>query len=310
MSSISQGSRGQGVQGARVFSRTLEPSNPIITYGLRLTVFILLTAYSLLLAPYCSYASDDFRKRKSETQETFGEVDDIKAEVIFGRELAARIVGKYGLYEDKKLARYINLVGKGVSQYANRPEVEFRFAILDTDNVNAYAAPGGYVFVTKGALKEMEDEAELAAVLAHEVAHVAERHIVKELNIKGTGDSPASGLARVLGGGTDVIRGVFTQMVDKAVDILFEKGLKKQDEIDSDRIATVTITSAGYDPAALKRYLKKISTDEEDTKILAGTHPTFEDRIIGLDAVLAENQLTDKKQSIVKERFNENVRIK
>jgi len=292
-------------QESGVRSQEFKPFNQLpIAYCLIISLFTI--HFSL----FAAYASDDFRKRKSETQETFGEVDDIKAEVIFGRELAARIVGKYGLYEDKKLTRYINLVGKGVSQYANRPEIEFRFAILDTDNVNAYAAPGGYVFVTKGALKEMEDEAELAAVLAHEVAHVAERHIVKELNIKGTGDSPASGLARVLGGGTDVMRGVFTQMVDKAVEILFEKGLKKQDEMDSDRISTMTITSAGYDPAALKRYLKKISSDEEDTKILAGTHPTFEDRIIGLDAVLAENQLTDKKQSIVKERFNENVKVK
>lgn len=290
-------------QESGVRSQELKPFNLLpIAYCLIISLFTI--HYSLCAA----YASDDFRKRKSETQETFGEVDDIKAEVIFGRELAARIVGKYGLYEDKKLTRYINLVGKGVSQYANRPEIEFRFAILNTDSVNAYAAPGGYVFVTKGALKEMEDEAELAAVLAHEVAHIAERHIVKELNIKGTGDSPASGLARVLGGGTDVMRGVFTQMVDKAVDILFEKGLKKQDEMDSDRIATMTITSAGYDPAALKRYLEKISTDKEDTKILAGTHPTFEDRIKGLDAVLTENQLTDMKLATVKARFEERIK--
>ncbi len=282
----------------------------LTSYISRLTVFLLIASYSLLLNPYYSLASDDFRKRKPETQETFGEVDDIKAEVVFGRELAARIVGRYSLYEDKSLTKYINLVGKGISQYANRPEIEFRFAVLNTDTVNAFAAPGGYVFVTKGALKEMEDEAELAAVLAHEVAHVTERHIVKELNIKGTEDSPTSGIARVLGGGTDVMRGVFTQMVDKAVEILFEKGLKKQDEMDSDRISTMTITSVGYDPAALKRYLNKISADKEDTKILTGTHPTFEERIKGLDAVLAENQLTENKQSIVKERFYENVKIK
>jgi len=130
------------------------------------------------------------------------------------------------------------------------------------------------------------------------------------LSIRATDDSAATGLARVLGGGTDTMRVVFNQMVDKAVELLFEKGLKRQDEMDSDRIAMMTITNAGYDPTALSRYLNKISSAEKDTKLLTGTHPTFEERIKGLDMVLAENLLTDKKQPIVKERFNENVKIK
>src|SRR3989338_3678250 len=141
-------------------------------------------------------ASEDFRRRKSQTlaEESFSTKDDVEAEIIFGREVAARILGRYKLYEDKNLARYINMVGRSAAQYANRPEIEFRFAILNTDIVNAFAAPGGYIFITKGALRLMEDEAELAGVLAHEVAHVSERHIVKELNIKGTEASPSAGL--------------------------------------------------------------------------------------------------------------------
>lgn len=271
---------------------------------------LIISLFTFHFSLFVAYAADDFRKRKSQAEESYAEVDDIKAEMIFGRELAARILGRYSLYEDKNTTRYINLVGKGISQYANRPEIEFRFAVLDTDIVNAFAAPGGYVFVTKGALKMMEDEAELAAVLTHEIAHVTERHIVRELNIKGTEDSPITGLARVIGGSTDTMRGAFTQMVDKAVEVLFEKGLKKQDEMDSDRIATMIMTNAGYDPSALKRYLQKISKDGKETKIMAGTHPSFEERIKGLDMVLAENQLLDIKQPIVKERFHENVKIK
>ncbi|OGW05291.1 MAG: hypothetical protein A3I04_03580, partial [Nitrospinae bacterium RIFCSPLOWO2_02_FULL_39_110] len=236
-------------------------------------IFILFTIhYSLFTGT--AIASEDFRRRKSQTlaEESFSTKDDVEAEIIFGREVAARILGRYKLYEDKNLARYINMVGRSAAQYANRPEIEFRFAILNTDIVNAFAAPGGYIFITKGALRLMEDEAELAGVLAHEVAHVSERHIVKELNIKGTEASPSAGLARIVGGGTDTMRAAFTQVVDKAVEILFEKGLKRQDEMDSDRIGTMLIVSAGYDPAGLQRYLKKISTDEkEDTKLLTGT---------------------------------------
>lgn len=271
-------------------------------------VFTLFTIHCSLFTAFA--ASDDFRKRTSQETDSATEIDDVKAEVLFGRELAARILGRYQLYRDKELTRYINLVGKSVSLYANRPEIEYRFAVLDTDIVNAFAAPGGYIFVTRGALKLMDDEAELAAVLAHEVAHVTEKHIVKELGIKASEESAAAGFARLIAGSSDTMRAVFTQMVDKAVEILFEKGLKKQDEMDSDRIAAMTIAGAGYDPAALSRYLKKVSAAKNETKLLLGTHPSFEDRIKSIDTVLAENQLTDKKQPAVKERFNANVKIK
>ena len=289
--------QGSGVRGQK---------DRLTSHVLRLTVFMLFSIYCSLFTAFA--ASDDFRQRASQGDESFSEEDDVKAEVIFGRGLAARILGKHSFYEDEKLNKYVNKLGKGLAQFANRPEIEFRFAVLDTDIVNAYAAPGGYIFVTKGAIRKMEDDAELAAVLSHEIAHVSERHIVKELNIKGTEVSPVSGFARVLGGGTGAVKAVFTQMVDKAAEILFEKGLKKQDEFDSDRVATMIISTAGYDPSALKRYLKKISSAAKETKTLTDTHPSFDERIKNVDTILADNQLTEKKQARVKERFEERSR--
>ena len=270
-------------------------------------VFVALCAFHFSVS--AAFAADDFRQRANQEPETFAADDDVKAEIVFGRVLAARILGKYAFYENDKLNEYVNKLGKGLAQFANRPEIEFRFVVIDTDIVNAFAAPGGYIFITKGALVKMEDEAELAGVLAHEIAHVTERHIVKELNIKGTDASPVSGFAQVLGGGSGAARAVFTQMVDQATEILFEKGLKKQDEFDADRVATLIVSTAGYDPTAVKRYLKSISSAEKETKSLIGTHPSFVERIKNVDDVLAENQLTDKKQAIVKERFNENAKI-
>ena len=274
---------------------------------------ILSLAAIALLSIYGSssptWADDDFRQRVNQGKDVFSAEDDIKAEIVFGRVLAARILGKHSFYENDPVNIYINKLGKGLAQFANRPEIEFRFAVLDTDMVNAFAAPGGYIFVTKGALLKMEDEAELAAVLAHEIAHVTERHIVRELNIKGTDASPVSGFAQVLGGGTGAVRLLFTQMVDQAAEILFDKGLKKQDELDSDRVATLMLSAAGYDPTALKRYLVKISKAEKETQVMTGTHPSFADRIKNVSDILAENQLTEKKQAIVKGRFNENVKI-
>ncbi|MCR4305310.1 MAG: M48 family metalloprotease [Gallionella sp.] len=279
----------------------------------RLGTRVLSMAAVALFTIHCSslpaFAEDDFRKRVNQEPESFATDDDVKAEIVFGRTLAARILGKYAFYENGKLNEYVNKIGKGMAQFANRPEIEFRFAVIDTDIVNAFAAPGGYIFITKGAMARMADEAELAAVISHEIAHVTEKHIVKELNIKGTDASPVSGFAQLLGGGSGAARVVFSQMVDQAAEILFEKGLKKQDEFDSDKVATMTLAVAGYDPTALKRYLKKISGAEKETKSLTGTHPSFKERIENVDAVLAENQLTENKQAIVKERFNQNVRF-
>lgn len=269
----------------------------------------------LVVAFWCvsqtASASDNFRQRLSQDGgESFSHEEDVKAEIHFGRVLAARILGKYPYYENEKLNSYVNKVGKGLAQYAGRPEIEFRFAVLDTDAVNAFAAPGGYIFVTRGALGKMEDEAELAAVLSHEIAHVTERHIVRELNIKATDASAVSGFAQVLGGGSGAVKAVFSQMVDKAAEILFEKGLKKEDEFDADRVSVIISSTAGYDALALRRYLKKISAAENETKSLAGTHPSFADRVRNVEMVLADNQLQDKKYAVVKERFKENVKIK
>lgn len=271
---------------------------------------LLLIFTAVCCLPYSVYASDDFRQRiNQEDSESAFQEDDVKAEIEFGRVLAARILGKYPSYDNDKLNEYVNKVGKGLAQFSNRPEIEFRFAVIDTNIVNAFAAPGGYIFVTKGALRKMQDEAELAAVLAHEIAHVTEKHIVKELNIKGTETSAVSGFAQVLGGGSGTAKAVFSQIVDQAAEILFEKGLKKQDEFDADRVSIIITSTAGYDTLAIRRYLKKLSGAGNETKALIDTHPSFEERIKNVDSVLADNQLIDKNYPNVNERFFANVKI-
>ena len=271
---------------------------------------LLVGLFAFCFLPCWAQAADEFRQRVYQVgDDTLSQKDDTEAEIVFGRVLAARILGKYSFYENDKLNEYVGKIGKGLAQFANRPEIEFRFAVIDTNIVNAFAAPGGYIFITKGALMKMEDEAELAAVLSHEIAHVSEKHIVKELKIKGTDTSSVSGFAQVLGGGSGAVKAVFSQMVDNAAEILFEKGLKKQDEFDADRVSIIMVASAGYDPSALKRYLKKVKGAEKETKELVGTHPSFDDRIKNVDSVLADNQLMNVKQALAKERFKENVKI-
>ncbi len=248
----------------------------------------------------------DFRRRASQSsqEEIYKTEDDIKAEVIFGRSLSARILGRYPLYKDRDLTEYINLIGKGLAQYAGRPEIDFHFGILDTDTINAFSAPGGYIFITKGCLKELEDEAELAGVLAHEIAHIVERHIVKEINIRAPDESPLLGFAGFIAGPTGTAEAVFTAFVDKAYEILFERGYKIEDEFSADRFSISLMNLSGYDPEGLIRFLKRLN-EKGKVKEIKGTHPGIGERIEGLKRFMEENQILGDDKKRRKERFYE-----
>lgn len=235
---------------------------------------------------------------------------DVLAELEFGRKLAAKILGRYKLYDKPELTRYINLVGQSVAQNANRPEITFYFGILDTDHVNAYAAPGGYIFITRGALSMMQDEAELAAVLAHEVAHITEKHIVKELDIKGKTGDDSELFTKLLGSFTESGRALVNKILDGALKLLFDKGLKKDDEYEADKTGVILLTSSDYDPMALKNYLTRVSKlDKEPLKNVLNTHPSFSSRLAKLDQVIELNNLSAIEATKHEKRFNKNTKL-
>lgn len=263
------------------------------------------TLCACLLAVMAQIAlAENFRARLSD-QQIFGEItsEDVAAEVQFGRNVAARILGRYSLQEDEALTRYVNLVGRSVAAYSSRPELEFRFAVLASHSVNAYATPGGYIFVTRGALDQMQDEAELAAVLAHEIAHVSERHIVKALNVGAAQADATAGLSRLLGSAAEPTRTAFTQALDKAMALLFDQGLEQKDEFESDRVATELLMLTGYDPGALRRYLDRIS-EIGRRQTVTHTHPPFADRLHALEAGSAPAGAKAEQQVMLKERFH------
>lgn len=197
-------------------------------------------------------------------------------EVKLGRDVAARVIGRFGLERDDGRTRYLNLVGLALAQRSDRPNLPWRFAILATDDVNAYACPGGYVFVTRGALAMVRDEAELAAVLAHEISHVTRKHIIKALQKSKLMAVGADVAAEAFDKGGELFR----QMSDFATDALF-KGLKKEDEFDADRQALVWLNRLGYDWTAMHDVLRLLDARRKQgkTKVLAKTHPAPLERL-------------------------------
>jgi len=198
-------------------------------------------------------------------------------EVQLGRGVAARVVARYGIDYDQQATYYLNLLGTALAQRSPRPNIAYHFAVLNTDDVNAYACPGGFIFVTRGALNMVRDEAELAAVLAHEIGHVTGRHIVKALQRSEVMKAGADLAGEALASGAGEL---FSQMVDVATDALF-KGLDKKDEYDADTRAVALLDRVGYDYPAMFDVLKLLDQRRKagQAKVLARTHPAPRDRM-------------------------------
>jgi predicted Zn-dependent protease len=207
-----------------------------------------------------------------------------------GREVAANLAARYGLVEDADKVRYINLIGQAIVKKCSRSNIPYHFAILKSKEINALAAPGGYIFVTQGLLDTLQDESELSGVLAHEVSHVTQRHIVKAMR-----------KANLMGAGVDFASAAnpnaaaqLSQVSDFSINML-SNGLSRGDELEADQLGTVLAAKTGYDPVGLRNSIQRLG-DKGDTSALSHfnkTHPPSADRLKAIDKTLASNHLTD-----------------
>ena len=172
-------------------------------------------------------------------------------EIGFG--IAATVAGRYRLVDDAALNEYVSLVGAAVAEQSLRAgEVEFHFGVLDTDDVNAFAAPGGYILITRGALALMQSESELAGVLAHEVAHVDEKHVLDDIR-KADVMNTATDEAQLSGALLDAISGA-------GASLLFA-GLSREAEEEADSLGMLYASAVGYRPDGMLRFLEHLEAE-------------------------------------------------
>ena len=207
-------------------------------------------------------------------------------EHALGEAAAAKLVHIFGLYENQDMSQYVNLVGTTVARQAGR-EVPYRFGILDTEVVTAISLPGGYIFVTRGALANMRNEAELAGTLAHEVAHVDRRHLEREVRAKKTGQfAKEEAVARVPVGAE------LANMAGELATNSLTMQVSRDKENEADKVGTDLAAKAGYNPAGLKNFLETLSQSAETPQnrkqlgLWGSTHPPFRDRVASLNAII------------------------
>jgi predicted Zn-dependent protease len=229
-------------------------------------------------------------------------------EIEIGRGVTETLLGARPLLDDPELQRYVNTVGLWVARHSDRPGLPWHFAVNDSDHINAFAAPGGYIVVTKGMLRQLRNEAELAAVLGHEVAHVVQKHHIRALrksavmNLLGAGVAAASADSR------------HAETVQKLVGPtkeLYARGLDKADEFEADRIGVVLSARAGYDPYALPSVLQTLAAGDEKDAYLAllfKTHPAPERRIEKLETGMGSRFETWSPAALNESRFEQATR--
>lgn len=199
-----------------------------------------------------------------------------KEEKAIGGRLAVEVFSRYGgNYDDPELLRYINLVGQAVADVSNRPDIDYHFAILNTEHPNAFATPGGYVFVSIGLLRMIENEAQLAGVLAHEVTHISQKHALQTLARSRSLQGVSSLTLAVM----DKNPGMFDKLIDEVSNVLFTKGLDKNLEFEADRYGREFAYRMGYYPGGLQNFINKLGKSKAGGKsIFMSTHPSADAR--------------------------------
>jgi predicted Zn-dependent protease len=222
----------------------------------------------------------------SELLKLLGEPDriDEARELEIGRELAALLVGSKPLHEDVALQRYVNRLGRWISLQGSRPNLPWTFAVLDDAGFNAFAAPGGYVFVTRG-LVDRADEAELAGILAHEITHVNRRHHLQALAAGARAGIATQAIASQLRGAASAVSAQVLALGRK----VYTSGLDKADEFEADREGVALAARAGFDPYGLPSVLQQLRAARADDPLFTltlGTHPPAQQRLEQLELAM------------------------
>lgn len=194
-------------------------------------------------------------------------------EIALGRDVAANLLGAAPLVNDPALQAYVNKVGLWIALHTSRPHLPWHFGVLDTSSVNAFATPGGYVFITRGLLLRMRDESELAGVLAHEISHVVEKHALNTMRKDALLGKASDALSRN--------KPDYAKLVSAGTEI-FARGLDKEDEYAADRMGVVLSARAGYDPYGLPAVLQTLSSinpKDDAVSLMFKTHPDSEKRL-------------------------------
>ncbi len=254
-------------------------------------------------------------KTSAAARSTFGEITD-EEEYYIGRGVAALVLAQYPVYRNDALTRYINELGQSAAVFSDRPETYagYYFAVLDSDEINALAAPGGFIFVTRGLVRRCANEEMLAAVLAHEVGHVSAKHGLQSIQksrlleaFKLIGQTAADRY-----GPEELSRltTIFEGALGDVVDTLIIRGYDRKFEYQADELAVKCLAAAGFAPRGLPDFLEILAGAgaSEQGKGWFKTHPSAGQRLERVKPAAASTGAAVKVPAARTQRFQKNAK--
>ncbi|MEQ1487693.1 MAG: M48 family metallopeptidase [Methylotenera sp.] len=222
-------------------------------------------------------------------------------EIALGREITGNLLGAAPLVKDEVLQKYVNSVGRWVASQSERSELPWHFGVIESDDLNAFAAPGGYVMITKGLYKKMTNEAQLAGVLAHEIGHVVAKHQLKVLQKQQLLSFGAGLLSKKLAKDNKLI----SKAIGSGAEIS-ARSLDKSAEFEADRLGTSYATRSGYDAFGLSDVLQimgQTGKNDNSVALLFKTHPHPDDRLAALGDAIGSKLDNVKAGKTLENRF-------
>ncbi len=270
----------------------------------RMIVMLCLLGAALPAAAF-DFGSVDWNKAADvvkKVQKANKDIDEPQ-EISLGGGIASNLLGAAPLLPNPAVQQYVNRVGRWLTLQTERPDLPWQFGVLDDNDVNAFAAPGGYVFITKGLLAQMHSEAELAGVLAHEISHVLRKHHLQAIK-KGARAELLSDLANdaIKSSGSDPR---FSKLVSAGTEV-YARGLDKNDEFEADRMGVVIAARGGYDPyglPAVLQTLQSLNPSDSSLALMFKTHPAVADRLDRLDEEMSDHFASLENQPDLSSRF-------
>jgi predicted Zn-dependent protease len=237
----------------------------------------------------------------AESAKAARELTDENAYYI-GRAVAANITTQYTVYNDPALQLYLNKICGAIVINSPVPEIwnGYHVAVLDTREINAFATPGGHIFVTRGLIAHTSTEDELASVIAHEIAHIQLKHALTAIRNSRYLKAATSGLLAGLGSAVSAdykeLAGILGDSVGEIVGTMYNNGFSRDQEYDADALAVSLLASAGYEPRAILGMLQSLEKDETTESGFGKTHPTPGNRIASVNKKLPSYKVPDTRQ--------------
>ena len=218
-------------------------------------------------------------------------------EIDMGRKVDASVSREYGLYDDARLTAYVSDMGRKLGKLSHRPQLDYSVKLLDSPVVNAFAAPGGYLFFTRGILATLNSEAELAGVMGHEIGHVTARHSAQQLS-----------RAQVAQIGLIIPQVIGVPLLSGLAEIgmgLFFMKYSRDNEREADSLSVEYATKAGYDASQMAGFFETLQrmdpqSDRSGMPAWFATHPSPEDRE---KAIRAQSQQAQRQMGLTRPRI-------